>query len=84
MKKDIEAIKQRNQRVEIDKAWETSKSRKFAIGIITYIIVVIFLYLIKAPYPFLNALVPVIGFLLSTITINFLKKIWIDRYYSKI
>lgn len=82
MKKEIIAIQERNKRVEIDKAWETSKTRKLIISILTYLVVVIFLIMIKAPCPLLNALIPVIGFILSTLTINYLKKRWINRFYK--
>lgn len=83
MKAAIEAIKQRNQRVEIDKAWETSKTRKFLISIMTYIIIVIFLFLIEAPNPFINAIVPVIGFLLSTLTLSWCKEKWMQKIQKK-
>ena len=83
MKADLEAIKQRNQRVEVDKAWETSTTRKMVIGAMTYIIIVIFLFLIEAPYPFLNAIVPVIGFLLSTATLLWCKEKWIQKIQKK-
>ncbi len=83
MKADIEAIKQRNQRVEGDKAWETSKTRKALIGLMTYVIVVIFLFLIKAPNPFLNAIVPVMGFLLSTATLSWCKEKWMQKILKK-
>ena len=81
MKKEIESIKQRNKRVEIDKAWELSNTRKLIIALLTYIVVVIFLFIISAPYPFLSALVPTLGFLLSTLTLPFFKKMWIRNYY---
>ena len=83
MKAALEAIKQRNQRVELDKAWETSATRKMLIGAMTYIIVVIFLFLIEAPYPFLNAIVPVIGFSLSTATLSWCKEKWIQKIQRK-
>ena len=83
MKADLEAIKQRNQRVEVDKAWETSTTRKMVIGGMTYVIVIIFLFLIKAPNPFLNAIVPVIGFLLSTATLSWCKEKWIEKIQKK-
>tara|TARA_Y100000310_G_C20652882_1_gene800411 strand:- start:56 stop:304 length:249 start_codon:yes stop_codon:yes gene_type:complete len=80
MVKEIDAIKERNKRVEIDKAWEVSKTRKIIILIMTYIIILIFLILINAPYPYLNALVPTIGFFLSTLTLPIFKKIWVNRF----
>jgi hypothetical protein len=79
-KKELDLIKERNKRVEIDKAWETSITRRSIISIATYIFVVIFLYIISAPKPFLNALIPVAGFILSTLTLSFFKKIWVNKY----
>lgn len=83
MEEDIEAIKERNKRVELDKDWEVSKLRRFIIALMTYIIVVIFLIVIKATNPWLTALIPTIGFILSTLTLPYFKKVWIDNVYKK-
>jgi len=83
IKKEINLIKQRNKKVEADKAWETSTTRKLVIAAITYFIVVLFLYLINARYPWLNAFVPTIGFYLSTLVLPPIKKSWIKRRYKK-
>ena len=75
--KEIEQIKQRNERVELDKKWETSGTRKICICVLTYIVVIIYSYLTnKINNIFLSSLVPVIGFTLSTISLNFIRKIW--------
>lgn len=74
---EIKEIKNRNLRVELDKRWETSNTRKFCICILTYIVVVIYSYLIdKLNNIFLSSLVPVIGFTLSTLSLSFVRKIW--------
>jgi hypothetical protein len=83
IKKEISLIKQRNKKVEADKAWEISKIRKLVIAAITYFIVVLFLYLIEAPYPWLSAFVPAIGFYLSTLVLPPIKKSWIKKIYKK-
>lgn len=83
MKKEVQKIKQRNLRVETDKAWETSKTRRTIIAILTYAVVLVFLIIIKIPNPALNALIPVAGFLLSTLTLSFFKKMWIKKLYKK-
>ncbi len=80
MKEEIISIKERNQRVEADKAWETSKTRRFIIAIMTYLVIVFFLWSIDAPNPWLNALVPAVGFILSTLTLPFFKKWWLKKY----
>jgi len=80
---DIESIKERNKRVERDKAWETSKTRRIIIALMTYIVIVIFLWSINAPKPWLNAIVPTVGFFLSTLTLTFFKQFWINYIYKK-
>ena len=75
--KEINAIKERNKRVETDKAWETSWTRRISIMILTYIIVVAYSYVIsKYNNIFLSSLVPVIGFTLSTLSVKLVRKIW--------
>lgn len=84
VKKEIEKIKKRNKKVELDKAWETSWTRKICIMILTYIVVIIYSYLIKQyDNIFLSSLVPVIGFTLSTLSLKYIRKIWEKELYFK-
>ena len=77
IEKEINEIKTRNKKVELNKAWETSWTRKICIMILTYIVVVIYtLSTNKLNNIFLSSLVPVIGFSLSTLSLNFIRKIW--------
>lgn len=77
IKQEIEKIKKRNKRVELDKAWETSWTRRVCIMILTYIVVVIYSFVIKnVDNIFLSSLVPVIGFTLSTLSLKAVRKIW--------
>lgn len=78
-KHDIEEIKQRNARVEADKAWETSAARKVLLAVLTYIVVVLFFLVARLPKPFINALVPTLGFLLSTLSVGFCKRVWVKK-----
>lgn len=80
LEQEIAALKERNTRVEADKAWEVSIFRKMTIAIITYVVAVALLYAIGNDEVFRNALVPVAGYLLSTQSLPFLKKWWIKRY----
>ncbi|HEX7368301.1 MAG TPA: hypothetical protein VF261_01440 [Candidatus Saccharimonadales bacterium] len=70
LKKRIELLEARNKRVEADKAWETSWQRRLAIMALTYLVVVFYLYFVVHIDPWINALVPVIGFFLSTLTVS--------------
>jgi len=84
IKKEIEAIKQRNKRVEADKAWEISISRKILVAILTYLVIVIFFYFAGLPKPFINSIVPTLAFVLSTLTLPYFKKLWLIYVYKKI
>ncbi len=76
----IAKIEDRNKRVEMDKAWETSWTRRICICILTYIVVLIYSYIIsKYDNIFLSSLVPVIGFTLSTLSLGIVRKIWQKR-----
>ena len=74
---EIEKIKERNHKVELDKAWETSWTRRLCICFLTYIVVVLYSFTIdKIDNIFLSSIVPVIGFTLSTLSLKFVRKIW--------
>ena len=79
LEQEVEKIKQRNKRVELDKAWEISYFRRAAITIGTYLVILVFLIIIEAPNPYLAAAVPAIGFILSTLTLPFIKNWWIKK-----
>ena len=77
LENEIAKIKERNKRVELDKAWETSWTRKICICILTYIVVVIYSHLInKISNIWLSSLVPVIGFTLSTVSLKLVRNVW--------
>jgi hypothetical protein len=76
LEKRIEKIEVRNARVELDKAWEVSWTRKVSIAVLTYIVVVSYLITIDNDKPFINGAVPVVGFLLSTLVLKRIRNIW--------
>lgn len=77
LEQEISEIKERNKRVELDKKWETSYTRKLCICILTYIVVVSYSYITKNyDNIYLSSLVPVIGFSLSSLSLKFIRKIW--------
>ena len=77
LEKRVEEIEKRNKRVEMDKSWETSWTRRICIMILTYIIVVVYSFLVQEVNNiFLSSLVPVIGFTLSTLSLKVIRNIW--------
>jgi len=79
IERELEEIKERNNRVEYDKAWETSTFRVLSIAAITYIVASIVMWLIGSSAFYLNALVPVVGYLLSTQSLPAVKRWWIEK-----
>ena len=79
LQSEINEIKVRNSRVEADKAWEKSWTRRSLILALTYIVIVIFFFVSELPNPFANAVVPSVAFLLSTMTVPLFKKWWMGK-----
>jgi len=72
----LRKIEERNIKVENDKAWEISFARRALLTFFTYLSVGFYFNAIKIEKPWLNAIVPALAFMLSTLTIPFFKKLW--------
>jgi len=79
LEQKISEILERNSRVEADKAWETSWTRRLVLMLSTYIVLGTYMYAVEISRPWINAIVPTFGFMLSTLTLPFFKKIWIKN-----
>ncbi|MBI2036331.1 hypothetical protein HYT17_01765 [Candidatus Microgenomates bacterium] len=79
LQQEVETIKTRNQRVEADKAWETSLTRNIFIAVVTFILAYVLMLLITESQPLGKALVGSILYLLSTQTYGILKKWWLKK-----
>ncbi len=79
LQREIKQIKERNARVEKDKEWETSWTRRIAISLLTYLVIVLFFYFANLSNPWINSIVPALGFVLSTLTLSFLKCWWVNK-----
>ena len=62
LEKRVSKIEQRNLRVEIDKAWEGTLTRKLLNVIFTYFSIALYLKFIVNIEPWVNAVVPSLGF----------------------
>ena len=78
----IEKIEKRNGEVEENKAWEISWTRKILVAIFTYLAIAFYLKFVVQIEPWLNAIVPTVGFLLSTLTLPYFKTFW-SKYIHK-
>jgi hypothetical protein len=72
----ISAIEARNRRVELEKAWEVSFTRKVSIVALTYLVMVLVFWSLDNEKYALNAIVPTLGFFLSTVSLPRIKAWW--------
>ena len=79
IEREIREIKERNARVEADKAGEISTTRKAIIFAATYASLALLLFAAGSPDPLLGATIPAAAFVLSTMTLGFAKERWLRK-----
>jgi len=79
IEKELRLIKIRNRNVELDKKWETSWTRRLFIASITYVVAALWMRTIGESLVLLKACIPTGGFLLSTLSLPFLKTWWMKN-----
>ncbi|HYD35777.1 MAG TPA: hypothetical protein VD999_06945 [Vitreimonas sp.] len=79
LEKRIASIEVRNRRVELDKAWEGSWTRFLLILVSTYLILGSYMWAIGVTDFLLNAVIPSVGFTLSTLSWPVVKRWWVKR-----
>ena len=81
---EIQALIDRNTRVEGDKSWEASWFGRLLISVITYISACAFLTITDGDHTraYLPAFVPTMGYLLSSISLGPIKQWWIHNRYN--
>ncbi len=72
----LEKIEHRNASVELNKSWETSNTRKLFVALFTYITIGVYFLVTQVDKPFINAIVPTLGFLLSTLSLSWVRQMW--------
>ena len=79
LSEEVTIIKERNQRVEADKSWETSWLRIILISAVTYTVCSMLFFAIQIEHFMLNALIPTTGYALSTLSLQKIKARWHKR-----
>ena len=82
LEKRVSAIEKRNKKVELDKAWEGIFTRRGLIILLTYLVMSLVMNSIGVKDPMINAIIPTLGFTLSTLSLPYFKTIWM-KYIHK-
>ncbi|HAX92251.1 MAG TPA: hypothetical protein DCY07_08655 [Rhodospirillaceae bacterium] len=77
IEKRLQVIEERNKKVEFDKAWETSWTRRLVILGVTYVVVALVLTRIHPEGAWVDAIIPCFGYILSTLSLPPIKAFWI-------
>ena len=75
----LQAILERNKRVEAEKAWELSFTRRAFLALLTYLTAVLLLWLIGEERFLLLSLIPTISYVFSTLTLPWIKRVWMKQ-----
>ena len=75
----LKTILERNARVEREKAWETSFTRRAIIAALIYVFASVFLLSLGSSFVVIQALIPTSGYLLSTLSLPWIKRRWMER-----
>ena len=81
LEQKIQQIEERNKKVETDKAWETSWTRRLLLTVFTYLAIGVYLWAIEISLPWLNSIFPAAAFMLSSLTVPFFKRLWLRRKF---
>ena len=79
---DLFGVIDRNTRVEVDKAWETSRTRHGILALGTYVIIGGYLKYLGIDKAWLHAAVPVIAYIMSTRALPVFKAFWFNEIYK--
>lgn len=79
----VKELEERNKVKDTNKSWEISLTRRLLIALFTYLAVALYFNALGVNNPWLNAIVPSVGFLLSTLTLPFFKALWQKYIYKK-
>lgn len=83
LEQELSRIQECNLRLEADKAWEISLFRLVVISSLAYLITGFMFAAIGDPKCWIDALIPVGGYLLSVRSLPIIKQWWLERRYRK-
>jgi hypothetical protein len=79
----LSAIESRNAKVEADKAWETSLARRGFLALITWLAAGFTLSLLGSENAWILALVPVMGYIISTLSLPYIRQFWLTKVHKQ-
>ncbi len=79
LEENIASILERNKRVEAEKAWEVSFTRRLFLMLLIYLTAAVLLWMTNEQNFLLLSLIPALGYLLSTLSLPWVKRLWMNH-----
>lgn len=79
LEQEIELLQARNSRVDAEKKWETSWQRRLGIIMTTYFVMILVFWSLGNDRSLMNAIIPTLGYTLSTLSMGWLKRIFVNQ-----
>ncbi|NOS67001.1 MAG: hypothetical protein HOO67_01385 [Candidatus Peribacteraceae bacterium] len=79
IEESLNAVIERNKRVEAEKAWEVSITRRLFVAGLTYITALVTFWFLDQPQFALIALVPALAYVVSTLSLPWMKRRWMKK-----
>lgn len=81
---EIRELKERNERVDSDKRWETSVARRLLVALLVFCAAWAWLFIQGSETALRDALFPPCGYLLSTTALSFFRVQWEARHQKQL
>lgn len=79
LEENIASILERNKRVEVEKAWEVSLTRRLFLMLLIYLTATLLLWMTNEPQFLILSLIPALGYLFSTLSLPWVKRWWMNH-----
>ncbi len=83
LKKELDTLHDDIRTLKIQQDWNTSVLKHGLVIFMNYLIMLILMYILNIESPFISALLPTLGYAITSISLNSIKKYWIIYTYSE-
>lgn len=80
LEETVERIRLSGKYSNLQKNWENSRIRVITVAVSMYVLTLTFMLILQVQNPIVSALLPTVGYMLSTNSIPLVRRIWVRNY----
>lgn len=77
---ELEFTRNQKRELQLHLAWDRSWTKIVLLTVVTYIVIAFVFYCIGSKKYFVNAIIPSVAYFISTRSLSFVKKIWLQKH----